>query len=190
MEVKLTKITIDNVDVFLDEIGPNAGKITISDSYNHNYSYYWGAMGGTLANFITLMDPNYFANNLINYNNRNVFDAKKTFAVLRKFIKEELDLPWYKHQEFQKNLREVLNEFENEFLDGPSINYFVDNFYSMFINRLSYDLIGQGFEREFLEKEFRTISEPWEFSATKESDDYIWLKKFHTKLKKSIKKLK
>ena len=44
--VVIEKLKIKDIDVFLENFEIGKGKITIS-SYQHNYSMFWGAMGGT-----------------------------------------------------------------------------------------------------------------------------------------------
>ena len=187
---KITKLNFEDTDVYLEELSKNAGKITISDSYGHNYSYSWGAMGGTLKEFITKIDRHYFSKNLIGRRSSEVMDVNKTIAEIRKYIAIEMDLPWFKEMEFQKSIREELNSFKNELLENPSQYYFVDCFQSMFISRLNYHLIKGQYEREQIEKAFKEISEPWHFIQTKPSEEYKWVEKLHGKLKKELSKKK
>lgn len=186
----ITKLNFEDTDVYLEEIKENAGKIIISDSYGHNYSYSWGAMGGTLKEFITKIDKGYFSNNLLGRRNSEVMDVNKTIAEIRKYIATEMDLPWFKEMEFQKSIREELNNLKNELLENPSQNYFVDCFQSLFISRLGYHLIQGQYDRQQIEKAFKEISEPWYFIQTKPSDEYKWLEKLHGKLKKELLKTK
>ena len=186
----ITKLNFEDTDVYLEELSENAGKITISDSYGHNYSYYWGAMGGTIKEFITKIDKGYFANNLIGRKSFWVIDVNKSIAEIRKYISTEMDLPWFKEKEFQKSIREELNNFKNELLENPNQYYFVDCFQSMFISRLNYHLIEGQYDRKEIEKAFKEISEPWHFIQTKPSEEYKWLEKLHGKLKKELSKKK
>lgn len=43
-------LRVQNTDVYLHEYGEGKGKLTISNDYSHNYSYYWGAMGSSTVN--------------------------------------------------------------------------------------------------------------------------------------------
>ena len=187
---QLTRIKIDNTDVFLEELGNSKGKITISDTYNHNYSYFWGAMGGTLVDFICSINSGYFADKLMGHHSNYKMDVKKTFSTLRKFIATDLDLPFYKQMKFQKDLREKLKEFQNECEENESKDYFVTFFFSNFINRLSFYEIDDRYERESIEKDFTGISEQWNFIEETVNDECLWLQRFHKKLKAKLLKLK
>ena len=184
----ITKLKIDDNEVFLEELGPNQGKIILSDSYGHNYSYYWGAMGGTLKDFILHINEDYFAKNL--GNKMRVFNPVKTFSNVRKYIREDMGYPYYWEMEFQKDMREKLKEFQSEVEDWGGKYTFVDRFFPSFVERLNYSLIKNDFDRKQFENEINNITEPWHFIEEKQSDEYIWLCKFHKKLKKELKKLK
>jgi len=186
LEGSILRIKINNTDIFLEDLGGNKGKITISDTYNHNYSYFWGAMGGTLNEFILSINSGYFADKLLGCKSNYVFDARLTFAAIRKFIASDLNLPWYKHIEFQKGLREKINEFQR---DVESADQFVSGWHS-FINSIDFYLIEKRYEREEVEKEFKNISEQWNFIGERLSPEYLWLEKLHGKLKKHLKTLK
>jgi len=179
-------IKIANTDIFLDDLGNNKGKITISDTYNHNYSYFWGSMGGTLDEFLCNINSGYFADKLLGTKSNFIFCEKSTFTTVRKFIATELNLPWYKHQEFQKDMREKLNSFQN---DCENENHFVGN-WSSFIRELDFYLIKDHSEQISLRREFENISEVWNFIGQKLSPEYLWLEKLHGNLKAEIKKQK
>lgn len=91
--IAVLKIKIDSTDIFLEELGQDKGKITVSDTYGHNYSSYWGSMGGTLKEFICEINESYFANNLLGASDMYEMDIKKTFAAIRKHIVCEIGLP-------------------------------------------------------------------------------------------------
>ncbi len=184
----LNRLKIDNTDVFLEDYGPNQGKITISDTYGHNYSNYWGSMGGTLKEFLCHINCDYFASKLMGSRSDTSFNAKATFATVRKFIRKELGFDWYIEQEFQKHMREVLNSFQSYCEETKSENVFVDGWHYNFINRLNFWMIKDEWDREHWEKEFKAISEQWHFIQTMPSENYIWLTKFHGRLKKELKK--
>ena len=179
----LTKLRIDETDIFLEDIGPSQGKITIS-GYNHNYSYYWGAMGGNLKDFICRINNDYFVDKLCG--KTSTFDCKRTFSEVRKHIRTEIGLPWYLFLDFQKEMREQLNRFERD-CEEMGENYFVEHFFDRFINRLDFYLIPSR-ERRYYEESFKGISEQWYFIQTRESDQSLWLNKLHNKLKKELKK--
>jgi hypothetical protein len=181
----MEKIKINETDVILDDLGEGKGKVIIS-GYNNSYSYYWGSMGDDLKTFIYRINADYFASNLLGRKGCYSFDARKTFTGLRKFIREELDLPFYKHMEFQKEMRETLKDFERE-CDERGQEYFVDNFHSSFINRLNFYSIDDRWERDYIEKDFKSICEVWNFIQTQNSHEYLFLTNLHKKLKKIIK---
>jgi hypothetical protein len=183
MEATIKKIKISNYEIYLENFEFGKGKIMITDGIN-NYSYFWGAMGDTLEDFIIGINSDYFSNKLIDYRSFYSFNVKKTFTILRKHIKQEI-IPWYKHMEFQKQMRYELNKFENYCKNNDSETFFV-NYFSTFVNSLDYDLIEGYFDRKDIEDEFKSITEPWHFIMNSESDEVVKLKKLHNQLKKYL----
>lgn len=186
----IEKLRIDDTDVYLENIGPGKGKVTLSDSYGHNYSYYWGAMGRPLREFIYGINEEYFTRNLLGHKSCYIMDCRRTFANIRQFIVKEMGLPWYKHMEFQKNLREVLNTFQRECEERPTNDFFVSAWHWAFIDSLNFFEIEDRYDREQVKKDFDGISEHWHFIVEKESPEYLWLAKLHGKLKKQLLKQK
>jgi elongation factor P--beta-lysine ligase len=187
LAVGFFRYKVGESDIFLEELGENKGKITVSDVYGHNYSMYWGAMGGTLKDFILQINSEYFVNKLLGSIDSQVFDTKATFKNVRKHIREEIGLKWYEYMDFQKQMREVLKDFENNCISCEEKNssYFIDNFKSSFIDRLDYYLIEGFFEKSYLESDLKNI-EWWYLTQTKESPKYKWLEKLHCELKKKL----
>lgn len=181
----VTRIKIDNCDVFLEDLGNGKGKITISDTYDHNYSYFWGAMGSTLAEFLSGINKEYFAGKLMNSNSQWEMDTARTFKTIREHIKTELDLPFYKHMEFQKDMREKLREFQRD-CENEGDNYFVSFFHSCFVNRLDFYLIDDRHERKEVESNFKGFCEVWNFIEQRHNKEYLWLERFHGKLKATL----
>lgn len=179
----MEKITIKETDIILDDLGESKGKIVVSNHFT-NSSTYWGAMGGSLVDFILSIDNDYFANRLCS--NRFEFNKKATFANVRRFIREEMDLPWYKEVNFQKDLRWDLNKFQENCYSEES---FV-NGWDSFINNLSYhNLECQSWESESIEKSFKGICEHWNFIGKTESQEYKFYLKLLPELKKELKKV-
>ena len=182
---KINALKVNGTSVFLENTGLNSGSIIISNNYSKNYSYSWGAMGGTIEEFIQSISSDYFANKLLCKESAWTFNCAGTFKNVRKYIREEICLPWYKHVDFQKEMRYELKKFEESCEDGGE-HYFVNSFCS-FIEKVDFSLIEERHERETIKKEFRSMSsEPWCFSDKKLSEDYNWICKFHKDLKKSL----
>jgi hypothetical protein len=177
--IKKTKIILENKD-------ENQGKIIIDDPDKGIYENYWGAMGGSIQDFILRINDEYFTNKLLGARSNQVFDAKGTFKELRKFIREELNLPWYKHLEFQKDFRKKLNNFQKNCEYMNSDKFFINNFDFNIGTMPSYHLIEDRWERERLENDFKNIEEPWHFIETKESEESKWLKSIHFKIKQKL----
>lgn len=188
-EVPIKKITIDGNVIYLENItslGEGKGKVTITTPNGNAYSYYWGAMGSDLETFIQDINSEYFANNLIPHNQKFEMDVKGTFKNLRKYIREEIGLKWYQEMDFQKDLREVLNNFQQECEDNPNSNYFVTLFDSSFTHRLDTNLL----KDKWIEKDFECFDEVWYFIYEKPTMEYMRLKMLHTKLVHFLKKNK
>jgi len=188
MSNTIQKIKIKGVDVLLENTAPNQGKIIVSDNNGNNYSMFWGAMGKPIEEFICVINSDYFASKLQGAERTQTFNVKQTFKELRKFIRTELDLPWYKHLEFQKDFREILKSFENECLEYPFDRFFVDNFNHYFSVLPNFYLINDKYECSRIENDFKSLTEPWNFIQTSDSRSTIWLKSLHKKIVKKLSK--
>lgn len=181
----MKRLKLEQTDVFIED-GPVAGqvKITVSDPWMGAFTYAWGgAMGSGIEEFLSSIDPDYFANKLCRTD--EVFDAKQSVSNIRKYIREELkhELPFYKYPELQKEMRSNLKEMEQE---CDTEQEFVDS-----CMRFSDGIIcAEASYRE--ENEFKEIldgvfrNEPWNFIAKKASKEYIWLKEIHGKIKGAL----
>ena len=178
----INKIRIDNTDVFLEDLGENEGKITISNTYGYNYSYYWGSMNGSLSNFICDINDEYFASKLMGAKSNYTINVKATFTNLRKFIREEFNMPWHREMEFQKDMREKLNKFQS---NCESHHYFIDHFY-YFVRELDFSLMKDKYDAKQIKEEFEEISEPWNFVVETENEEYLFLQKLHKKIKQKL----
>lgn len=176
---------IDYADVILQDYGDGKGKIIISDdNWGYNFSHYWGAMGkDTLVDFLLGLDEGYFSHKLGPMEIRGSVDVKRTMARVRSSIREEL--PWYKHLEFQKELRSKLQDLQRNIYDDRS---FVD-LMERFADNLFYHDIDDRYEREEIESLMKSIfgCEPWNYLVYEEHREMIYLKKFLPKLKKYLK---
>jgi hypothetical protein len=105
----IRRLNIDGIQVQLEDLGNHQGTIIIS-GYGNDCSTYWGAMGSEIKEFILGVNGDYFANRLCREN--YTFSIKETFKNVRQYLRSETyELSgWYKHMEFQKDLRERLNE--------------------------------------------------------------------------------
>lgn len=182
----IKKLRIQEIDVYLEDIRENAGKVTISGT-DRNYSAQWGAMNGNLTEFLLKINSDYFASNLLGSRSSYAFNTKATFAEIRRYIREELDLPWYKHLAFQSTLRDSLNTFQESMKDYPDERYFVDNFNYYLTVRPDFHLIDDRYEQKRIKSDFESLTEPWYFTQKSESEECKWLKSFHTKIKKALK---
>lgn len=171
-------LRIDSTDIFLDDKGEGKGKITISDMWMGAYNCYWGAMGGSLEEFLLGINSSYFVDKLCR--SQWVFDGKLSAKNIRKHIREELahKLPYWKFMSAQKELREKIKELES----CSNQNEFVDA-----CKRIPDDLMCYDLSREE-EREFKDIirdiftNEPWNFIEEVESREAKWLAGLHVKL--------
>jgi hypothetical protein len=180
---------IGTTDVILQDYEDGKGKIIISDDdFGYDFSYYWGAMGENtnLKKFITSINSDYFVNKL-GPHSQGPIDSKRTMRNVRRFIREEMDLPWYKHLEFQKDMREKLNDFQNEIYTDYQ---FAEEWNSLVDYRLDYYLIEDRFDREEIESAFKGICEQWYFIEYETHPENVWLNNFHKKLVKYFNKKK
>jgi len=178
-----TEYILSDAKVLLKDIDKGKGEIVVWNSHGNNYSYFWGAMGSDIKTFIKQISADYLAGCFIGRAAFFEFDADATFKELRSFIKSELGLPFYKHMEFQKDMRVAIREFQNR---CSSLNDFV-HYWDSFIMRLDFTLIGDSrWEQESVEKEFKSISEPWHFGQTKHSREYYFIQKLHNELNQKL----
>lgn len=174
---------IDNTDIFIEDyerIGH--GKVTISDSYMGAFTYTWGAMNSKTVDFLKSISSDYFARNLCK--EMFVFDGKQSVTNIRKYIKDELkyELPFYKFQKLQKEMRLELKKLEK----CTSEYEFVDMCIGL-PNKITCPDVSYKEENEFkkiIDGVFTT--EPWNFIGKKHSPEYLWLVQIFEKLKKIL----
>lgn len=179
-------IEIGITDIVLQDFGDGKGKIIISDNdLDYNFSFYWGAMGKdtSLRQFIKEIDSSYFIGKLAPHC-QGKFSSKRTFAKLRKFLREEYsnDLAWYMNMEFQKEMRCDLKRYQE---DCGSEEMFVF-MWDSFVDNLDYYLIENDIDRKQIESIFKGMCEVWHFIEKDIPSEHIWLKKLHKKLKKIL----
>lgn len=187
MSNKTEILKIRGVEITLENHELGQGRITIKGS--NLFSMFWGSMGGTIQEFLCKINSDYFASKLQGSERSETFNVKQTFKELRRFIREDLDLQWYKHLEFQKDLREKLRGFEVECREYPYDRFFVDNFHFNFCINPDFYLINNKWECERIEKEFKNITEPWHFIQTSESENTKYLKSLHKQIVRKLSKL-
>ena len=181
---QLTTLKIEETDIFLDDQGNGRGKITISNSWGYNFSYFWGSMGSSLNDFLCGLDEGYFLNKLCN--NSSVFCGKSTARNIRREMRSELsfELPWFKHMEFQKEMRAEVKKIES--IDS---DYEFVGFAQSLADNLPYYLIDCKYDRKEVESAIQSFfSEPWHYIGNTDSNHAVFLKKLFLKLKEAIKK--
>ena len=189
----MNRLKIDGVDVFLDNKELGQGKITISDNYTNNFSYYWGSMGGTLEDFLCRINAQYFVGCLGNANRENPINNKKTVKNIRKLLRDEFyrDYPWYSYKDLHKTIAEALKDFEKEsFNSVEGWMMRLDSLVSDFCVYTCDDLTYQ--ESRKVEEELKSLlnCEPWHLIHYDDHPKNIWLSNFHKKLVKELKKQK
>lgn len=189
MEPTIEILKIKTTDIIFQDFEYGRGKIIISDSsYGYNFSYFWGSMGSTLKEFLLSINSGYFVNKLSTRHQGGVC-LKRTMRTIKKFIKVDIGLQWYEHMEFQKDMREKINEFIDEYSDEISPDYFGYKLEEL-VKSFDYDLIERGYTRDSIERDFKNIwsGEWWHFLEYTTPQENIWLEKLHGKLKKVISK--
>lgn len=181
---------IDSADIILNDLGGGQGKIIIADtSWGYNFSYFWGAMGMDLIDFLIKINAGYFTGKL-GPTAQGDINVRKTMASVRKGLKEYFysEYPWYVEKEFQSELRYQLKEMEDEGFE--SVDHFISSI-NRFSDDLNYYLINDRHDRERIKKLIKdSLNEPWYFIVHDEHRQNIYLTKLHKKLVKVLKKLK
>lgn len=183
-------IKIDKYDIVLSNYDFGVGAITIIDECGQNWTYRWNAMNMSIEQFLQNIDSEYFAKNLLEVSVHYSINWRKTFRNIREHIRDEIGLKWYQHTEFQKHLRQNLNDFYQKCLDNNNEHYFVNFFHKYVGNFLHYHLIEDYYDRENLEKEFENIQECWYFMQKEHSLRFKNFMKLHKKLAKVLSKFK
>ena len=187
-KIAIKKIRINGWVIYLEDLGDGKGKVIAESNSGKTYSYYWGSMGSNLEEFITRINADYFANKLIGYSEMYQIDVKSTFKNIRKYIRTEIGLAWYQEMEFQKEMREVLNDFQRECEDNTDTHYFVDWFKTSFLSKLNTYLIEDSYISEQFEYSSGCWNEVWHFISEKPTMEYMSLKTIHKNLVKHLKK--
>jgi len=178
---------INNADVILDDQGDGKGKIIIADlNYGYNFSYYWGAMGNSLNDFLIRINSDYFADKLGPYTAGSI-NTRKTLTLIRKSLKEYFysEFPWYVEKDFQQHLRDELKAIEKE-------GFISDDHFMLIMGRfgddLNYYLINNEYDRKRAKEAIKcALNEPWYFINHDEHKEITYLKRFHSKLVKKLK---
>ena len=108
---------IGKFDVIWTNLEENCGTITLIDDNGTKYSHYWGAMSGTIEQFLKQINSEYFADKLLGNESRYEIDWRKTFRNVRTYIREEIGLKWYEYLEFQSKMRDELNNFQQNCIE-------------------------------------------------------------------------
>ena len=184
----MESIKIDDAEIILQELGEGKGKIIITASYGYNFSCFWGAMGGTLKEFLLNINESYFVQNLADINDTSVFDGKATITNVRRHIREEMsyELPWYENMEAMKSLREELKKLEG----CDDERYFVQLMEAIPDKVDSYSIEDSYDRYEFINN-LKSLchNEPWNFIAKKPSQKSLFLIRLFPKLQKKLKSL-
>lgn len=178
----MRKIELGSTDIFLENYKTGQGKITISSGDNGAFTFYWGAMGSNIEEFIQNTNSDYFATKLSTHPDE--FDSKLSIRNVRKYIREELsfELPWYRYLEGQKALRERLKEIEQGAFNEQHFVNLMESFTDNLFTELDISE-----EKEFFEILRNSIEcEPWHFIHKSESSQFKWLKSIHEELKRFL----
>lgn len=175
----MNRFKIETADIILENTETGKGKIIISDLYNGSFSYFWGAMGDTIENFLKSIDSSYFADKICN--NRFEFSAKQTAKEIRRYIREEMnyELPWYEFKLSQKELRKQIRKIEKANSQYEALALIQDLPNSVYCPELSFK------KNDEFSKIIKSMvdTEPWNFLQNDYSKDYIYLKKLHGKIR-------
>jgi hypothetical protein len=185
----MKSLRILDYDILLQDLGQGKGKVIIA-GFDLNTSYYWGAMGENLEDFICSIDTSYWLNKLLPLNVDKPINSRKTFAAFRKQLKECLQdrvypYGWWVEREFQAEMWEKVRDIqqsateEYEFIDAICL----------LPEKLDYYLIADKYDREsFKEAIQNACSEPWYCTVKGESREERMLIKLHKALKKELKR--
>lgn len=185
--MKETRFKIKGAEVILINKGTNQGEIQIKGKTKGSFSMYWGAMGGTIEDFMVKINSDYFSSKLLGSINSQVFCEKETFKNLRQYIKESIDFRVDGGSLFRKDLNKVLRDFQRKCKEHGTHTYFVESF-EYNLSKVDFRLVRERYDRDKMKYEFDAMfGEPWLFIDTKESDTCKWLKTIHAGIKQKLK---
>ena len=175
----MNRFQIQTADIILENIENGKGKIIISDLNNGSWSFFWGAMGESIENFIKSINSSYFADKLCN--NKFEFSAKQTAKEIRRYIREEMsyELPWYKFRESQKELRKQIKKIEKSNSQYEALALIQDLPNSVYSCELSFK------ENNEFSKilEDMVSCEPCNFLQNDYSHEYKYLENLHAQIR-------
>lgn len=175
----MNRFKINSADVLLENFNVGQGKIIISDLQFGSWSFYWGAMGSSIEEFLTRIDKEYFASKLAT--NPTAYDAKATVSNVRKYIRE--NIPHYSFMSAQKEMRIEIKKLEKINNEEEFVSAMINLPESIMCYDLNYPE----------EKEFKSLidsiftNEPWHFIENKPSREYNYLMALLENLKTKLK---
>jgi len=166
-EEKVTKFKVEDLDVVLIDYRVGQGKIMIAGN-GVSGSYFWGAMGGRLVDFISRIDVNYFSKNVLG--DLYVFCGKTSAKNVRAYFRQNWS--WYKDVEFSKELARVLQSAA-----GTRDEYDFE--------RVIRGLLLESPEDDDVAEHIGYVTDYWyEFIGRKDSREYRYIQKIFPKLQR------
>lgn len=172
-----------NWSAMLESLRNGVGRVTMYVGHRE-FTYTWGATGSrSIKEFILDTDSAYFCNKMLSRDEGSQFSAKQSIRRLKRAIADEY--PYYKHLEFQKDLRKKLNTLGE--YDNPE--EFIDEFNYIVRTRLDYDIIKDRFESKEVESFFNSLQScAWEYLDREPSGICLTIQKMHKVLKSKLSK--
>lgn len=172
-------IRIDTTDIFIDDQGEGRGKIIVADTqWDYNFSYFWGAMGKPMPQFLIGTSACYFAGKLCGRFDRNRLDFEASMKAVRRAIREEFK--FWEYMPWQKELREYLRGQHCE--TDEEMYHLLTNLDNQVWCELDYEE-----EKEVMERLMSLFEEPHAYIEHKSSRAVEWLEALHKKLVKTLK---
>ncbi|MCA2497816.1 hypothetical protein R7P75_04690 [Vibrio sp. 2175-1] len=141
VRLQLTELErLDPVTVFLEDFGPNRGRITI-ECFGDAWSSFWPAMGGSLEEFFIHCNDGYLAKNLAPHLKDEIYDFDKleeSLKVAIRFNRREESIS----ESEARDLYEKVSELDYGVSLGHDQIWLAEN------RDLLYDILGDGFYYE------------------------------------------
>ena len=172
-----------NWSATLEDIREGAGRVSLYIGHRE-FPFTWGAMGARgIKNFLLETDSDYFCGKLCPCDDRSVFSAKASLRAIKDYIAQEY--PYYKHMDFQKDMRKHLKRLET-ITDSEE---FISKFHDMVLYSFDYSLIEDRSDRREVESYFNDFrSYAWEYLGTEPTGTYKTIAEMHKRLKAKLKK--
>lgn len=119
-EAKGKKFGFAPITVMLEDLGPNAGKISITHD-GTTWNGYWGSMGSTIAPFFIGADASYLGGNL-GAPTSSEYDHKATEQEAKRYLKERRREKEIDQETYRELISKIPGGMRDPYYAGPLLS--------------------------------------------------------------------